>query len=365
MEREWSVISSWIAGSWAKPISASKLTALNPANYFDNAATTQLHPAVREAMLPWLSNNYGNPNSQHSWGQHAREAVEESRAKIASLLKLEDPSQITFTSGATEACNTIVHLLNPESTEVSPFEHSAIRVPSKLKGIPLTQNQSPNQILTACSNETGILYSTAKNWFCDATQIIGKLPFDLNRTEAAAFSAHKFHGPMGVGVLYLKDPTILQEYNAHQVGGGQEHGRRAGTLNVPCIVGLAKALETALENPAIEHAVRLRNIVKNELEKCRFNESTDQSPFILSVTVPGIAAQTLVLELDRIGFAISSGAACSTQSTEPSPVLTSMGLTESEAMSTFRISFSSQNTIESVMQLAISIKTAINQIKSS
>ena len=314
-------------------------------------------------MLPWLGNHFGNPHSQHSWGQHAHHAVEQARAKIAELLQIEDPSQITFTSGATEACNTIVTLLSPETTEVSPWEHSAIRVPAKLKNIHLTQNEKPNQILTACSNETGAIYTTNKNWFCDATQAIGKIPFDLNQTEAAAFSAHKFHGPIGVGVLYLKDPTILQESNAHQVGGGQEHGRRAGTLNVPGIIGLAKALEIALENPTYSHALNLQNIIKEELTPFQFNESPNQSPFILSVTVPGIAAQTLVLELDRAGFAISSGSACSSQSTEPSPVLKALGLTDSEAMSTFRISFSAQNTPESAKELAISIKSAINRLQ--
>ncbi len=339
---------------------------MNPANYFDNAATTYLHPDVREVMLPWLGMHAGNPRSIHSWGQQAHHAVEDARARIAELLNLEDPSQITFTSGATEACNTIIHLLDPETAQVSPFEHSAMRVPAKLKNIPFsTERNQKNQILIACSNETGILYSTQNPWFCDATQAIGKIPFDLNLTNAASLSAHKLHGPMGVGILYLKDPTLLQESNSHQAGGGQEQGRRAGTLNVPGIIGMAKALEIAVLNQEQNHihASSLRELLKSELQQYKFNESENQSPFILSITIPGFTAQTLVQEVDRHRFAISSGAACSSQSTEPSPVLKALGLSDTEAMSTIRISFSEQNTPESCANLAKIIKTAIKDIR--
>ncbi|MFM9873567.1 MAG: cysteine desulfurase family protein [Fimbriimonadaceae bacterium] len=335
---------------------------MDPSRYFDNAATTYIHPEVREAMLAAPT---GNPHSNHAWGHQAQHAVERARAKITELLYLEDPSQIIFTSGATESCNSIIHLVNPDNTQVSPFEHSAIRVPAQFKNIPIvTEASQKNQILIACSNETGIIYSTQSPWYCDATQAFGKIPFDLNQTEAAAFSAHKFHGPMGVGVLFLKDPNQLQESNAHQVGGGQEQGRRGGTLNVPGIIGLAKALEIAIKNldKNYNHAKQLREVLKNELSGYRFNESENQSPYILSVTIPRIAAQNLVTEVDRQEFAISSGAACSSQSTEPSSVLKALGLTDAEAIGTIRISFSQQNTLDSCAKLANAIKNAIKTV---
>lgn len=343
-----------------------------PENYFDNAATTPLDPAALEAMLPWLTSQHGNPHSLHSWGTRAHHSVEQARTEITELLNLEDPSQIVFTSGATESCNTFFNL--SQNLQISPFEHSAIRVPAKLKGIPLIPNQghalnpepSKTLILTACSNETGALYSTAQSWFCDATQIIGKLPFDLSQTQAAAFSAHKFGGPMGVGVLYLQDPNILSESNAHQVGGGQENSRRSGTLNVPGIIGLATALRIALEaqEQTTIHIQSLRQILQNEL-KFPFNEAPNQSPYIASITIPGVVAQNLVLELDRHGFAISSGAACSSASTEPSPVLLALGLSPAEAQSTIRISFSAQNTPESTNRLAIELKKAIQSLRTT
>lgn len=308
----------------------------------------------------------GNPHSLHSWGQEARHAVEGARNQIAELLRLEDPSQIIFTSGATESCNTILHLLNPTNSQVSPHEHSAFRVPAYHRNFQIsTDTNKKNQILIACSNETGALFRTDNPWYCDATQAIGKIPFDLNQTKAATFSAHKFQGPMGIGVLYLKDPNELRESNAHQVGGGQEQGRRSGTLNVPGIIGLAKALEIAIANQEQNYslATNLREIIKNELSNYQFNESETQSPHILSITIPGITAQPLVQEVDRAGFAISSGSACSSGSTEPSPALKAIGLSDSQAMSTIRSSFGPQNTPDSCAKLAKSIKTAIKNMQ--
>ena len=343
-----------------------------PENYFDNAATTPLHPSALEVMLPWLTSIHGNPHSLHSWGTRAHHAVEQARIEITELLNLEDPTQITFTSGATESCNTFFHL--GTNFQISPFEHSALRVPARNRRIPLIPNQGHNLlpnpskslILTACSNETGALYKTTQPWFCDATQIIGKLPFELSQTHAAAFSAHKFGGPMGVGVLFLQDPTTLSESNAHQVGGGQEQSRRSGTLNVPGIIGLATALREAIQNQSLStsHVQTLRQILQTELN-IPFNDAPNQSPYIASITIPGIVAQNLVLELDRHGFAISSGAACSSAAAEPSPVLLALGLSPAEAQSTIRISFGPQNTPESTKALAIQLRNTINSFQAT
>ncbi|QYK53960.1 MAG: aminotransferase class V-fold PLP-dependent enzyme [Fimbriimonadaceae bacterium] len=344
-------------------------------NYFDNAATTALHPTVKEAMLPWMGEWFGNPHSLHSWGSRAKNAVEQARAKIAELLQAEDPSQIIFTSGATESCNTMLSLLSPKDTAVSPFEHSAIRVPAAQKGFTLIPNMgfslsssAHNQVITSCCNETGAILTSEATWYSDITQTAGKLPFNLEDTEAAAFSAHKFHGPMGVGGLFIKDPNDLNESNAHQVGGGQEQGRRSGTLNVPGIVGMAKALEIALENQQanLNHATELRHIITDELRSVShitFNDAPVQSPFILSITIPGLVAQALVIDMDRLGFAISSGAACSSQSTQPSPVLKALGKTDAEALATIRASFAYYNTRDSAFELATQLKSAISSLR--
>lgn len=317
-------------------------------------------------MLPWLGPSFGNAHSMHSWGTRARDAVESARESIASLLGAEDPSQIIFTSGATEACNMMVRLASGRRSQVSPFEHAAIREPASLAGIPLIPNQGfrldadPGgiKILTACCNETGAIFSSSGDWYCDATQAIGKLPVSLSNYSAAAFSAHKFGGPMGVGALFLRDPSELFSIQPLLVGGGQEGGHRAGTLNVPGIVGMAAALECALQHPFVGKAATLRQTVASGLSAIsgvRFHDSPVQSPFILSVTIPGVVAQPLVEEVSRKGFAISSGPACSSGSTDPSPVLTSLGLTESEALSTIRISFGQGNTDASASALASAI----------
>lgn len=346
-------------------------------NYFDNAATTQLHPEVRAAMLPWMGENFGNPSSLHGWGTAARDAVEQARARIAELLGAEDPSQIIFTSGATESCNTMLALLSADDTEVSPFEHSAIRVPAALHGFPLIQNScyelafsdAKNLVVTHCSNETGAVFYTRRAWHSDITQLFGKVPIHLDPFESATFSAHKIHGPVGVGGLFLRDPSVLHESNAHQIGGGQEHGRRAGTLNVAGIVGMAKALDVATEfqEATLDHAAELRQIVKDELEGLSnivFNDAPAQSPFIFSMTIPGLVAQSLVTDMDRVGFAISSGAACSSQSTEPSPVLKALGKTDSDALATIRASFAYYNSRDSAFELANHLKKAIHLLRS-
>jgi len=344
-------------------------------NYFDNAATTQLHPEVRDAMLPWMGENFGNPSSLHGWGSAARDAVEQARAQIAELLGAEDPSQIIFTSGATESCNTMLKNLAKGCVQISPFEHSAIRVPAQERGYDFIENDgyvlkplTPDLVLTACDNETGAMFRWDSTWYADITQVVGKMPFRITDTDMSAFSAHKFHGPMGVGGLFINEDYWLDEENAFMVGGGQERGQRAGTLNVPGIIGMARALEIAVENQSanIEHATQLRRIVIEELQAISditINNAPNQSPFILSTTIPGLVAQSLVIDMDRLGFAISSGAACSSQSTEPSPVLKALGMADAEALATIRASFAFYNTKDSAFELATQLKKAINQLR--
>lgn len=346
------------------------------ANYFDNAATTALHPEVREAMLPWLGESFGNASSLHAWGREASAIVESSREEVAELIGAEDPSQIVFTSGATESLNTVLSLLDPASAAISPFEHSAVRVPATQRGFSTIPNngydllypESGELVVTACSNETGAIYRAPNRWHCDATQAIGKAPFDTAWVETASFSAHKFHGPPGVGILYLADPYRLHEDNAHQVGGGHEQGRRAGTLNVAGIIGLATALRIALrdQDEHIAHAGALRQTLAESLADVpglRWNNAPEQSPFICSITAEGIAAQPLVIEMDTRGFGISSGSACSSGSPNPSAALIALGLSEAEALGTFRISFAYYNSRESTFELAKALQEALASLR--
>ncbi len=346
------------------------------ANYFDNAATTAIHPEVREAMLPWLSESFGNPSSLHAWGREAAAAVECSREEVAELIGAEDPSQIVFTSGATESLNTVLSLLDPGRSAISPFEHSAVRVPALQQGFGIIPNHEYGLefpagqalIVTACSNETGAIFRAQGEWHCDVTQAIGKIPFDVSGTSTASFSAHKFHGPAGVGVLYLADPYALHEDNARQVGGGHEQGRRAGTLNVAGIVGLATALRVALRDQEEHrvHAAELRSILAESLAQTPglvWNNAPQQNPFICSITAEGIAAQPLVIEMDARGFGISSGAACSSDSPDPSPGLLALGKSEAEALGTVRISFAYYNSRESTLELANTLQEGLRALR--
>jgi cysteine desulfurase len=320
-------------------------------------------------MMPWLVDHVGNPHSIHTPGLKARQAVEQAREQITELLCLDDPAQVIFTSGATESCNTILKLSDPNNAEISPFEHSALRVPASHQQIPLIPNQGHNltftpektHIVTACTNETGAIQTAASPWICDATQAIGKINFNARMPQMTAFSAHKFGGPLGIGVLILKDPSLLNEHNALLAGGGHESGRRAGTLNVPAIIGLAAALKIALgdQDQNATHTQLLREVILNELQPERINDSSNQSPHILSLVFPKVTAQTLVIELDAHGFSVSSGSACSSGSTEPSPVLLALGLSPAEALSTLRISFGSQNTVDSTAGLARTLKSIL------
>jgi len=346
--------------------------------YFDNAATTPLDPRVLQEMMPFLEDGFGNAHSIHAHGQRAIAAVEQARERVAMLLGAEDPAQVTFTSGATEANNWV--LANFSEGAVGPFEHSAILEPARRSGLQILANcgvqicppDSPLPFLSVMSanNELGTLWhpqqfrASAEVLHSDMTQSVGKLPTDLEGIDYASLSAHKFYGPKGIGALYTAEqplPPLL-------VGGDQENGLRAGTLNVSAIVGLGAAAAVALDTMEEDarHALEMRAAVVEGLEGVadwRVNGGEEVSPYVLSISFLGIEGESLVVELDRAGYAISSGAACSSRSAEPSHVLTSLGLDPEWLRGTVRVSFGRFNTLHASEELARVLLTSVEKLR--
>jgi|GEM_PF-4343971 len=241
---------------------------MDRSRYFDHAATTPVDAFVREAMMPFLGDDCGNAHSLHQWGLRAREAVEGARQAVARLLGAEDPSEVVFTSGATESNNTVLAAF--DSVAVSPFEHSSVREPALSRGAWIMSNEgwtlsppSPVELVSVMTvnNETGALLTMPEcpgaMRHTDATQAVGKLAFDATAYDFVSCSGHKFYGPKGVGALFLRGAEPIEPLLR---GGGQEHGVRAGTLNVPGIVGMGMAAELAHERRIhdFDHAVALR-----------------------------------------------------------------------------------------------------------
>lgn len=338
---------------------------MDPVRYFDNAATTPAHPKVVEAVTEALRHDYGNAHSIHEAGRSARIAVDRAREQVAALLGADDPQEIVFTSGATEANNWILRVF--DRLAVSPFEHSSVREPAGLAGAEVLENDgydlapptsAPRLVsVMGVNNETGAILKPPQTGDAklhrDLTQSVGKVPFGLEGLDFASFSAHKFGGPKGIGGLYIRGGEAIEPL---LLGGGQEHGLRAGTLNVPGIVGFGVAAAIALDEREAntEHVRALRQAFLYELG--REEEHGEFSPWILSVAFPGLQGETLVVEADLRGFAISSGAACSSESTEPSHVLTALGLPEEEIRGAVRISFGVQNTLDAAIELARTLR---------
>jgi cysteine desulfurase len=347
--------------------------------YFDNAATTPLDPRVLAEMMPFLSIDFGNASSIHGFGMRARAAVDLARERVAQLVGAEDPAQVVFTSGATESNNWML-AAGWGQAFISPFEHSAVREPALARGYRLLENeglqcQHPARAdlisVMSVNNEIGARWNplhfreATRKLHSDITQQVGKLPTFVEGLDYASFSAHKFYGPKGVGALYIADeppPPLL-------LGGEQEESRRAGTLNVPGIVGMGAAAAIAIDElkQDMEKAAKLRAIVVEELtstSEVRVNGGNDASPYILSISFRGVEGETLLVEADQAGYALSAGAACSSRSTEPSHVLTALGMTEEWLRGTIRISFGRFNTEVAAQGLAHLLKEAVDRMRS-
>src|SRR5213083_2526400 len=353
--------------------------------YLDSNATTPLDPAVIEEMLPFLTRYYGNPSSGYAFAAKARKAVELARERLAALLRCE-PSEIIFTSGGTESNNAVIHSavqFEPRGKHlvISSVEHSAVLRPCQdlekrgchltFLGVDRDGNVDVGQVEAAirpetalvsimwANNETGVLFPVERIaeichrkgvlFHTDAVQVIGKIPIRLRDTvNFLSLSAHKFHGPKGVGALYVSRRTRFTPLVA---GGGQENGRRGGTENAAGIVGLGKAAELAGKH-LIEGKCSVRSM-RDRFEKALLETvngalvngaGAERIPNTSSLAFEGIESSAALLLLDRHRICCSAGSACRTGSQEASHVLRAMNPKGDGARRSLRFSFSRFNT---------------------
>src|SRR5574337_462322 len=360
--------------------------------YLDHNATTPLDPAVLAAMAPFLAEGFGNPSSLHAWGREARQALEVARATVARALGTADKDTTVFTSGGTEADNlaltgvAAVHEQRGRHLIVSAVEHHAVLHTAahlSRQGFAVTHHPvywqgllDPDDVRRAIrsdtilvslmhgNNETGVLFPIASVgricrergviFHTDAVQSFGKLPLDAEAlcADLLSLSAHKIHGPKGIGALFIRRGTRLQPL-LH--GGTQERSRRAGTENVAAAVGLARATELSLHNQE-DAAARMRDL-RDRLEcgvmaalsgVLRNGHPTERLPHTANLAFEGVEAESLILALDLSGVGVSSGAACSSGSLEPSHVLAAMGLPRGRVVSSVRFSLSRTTTREEI-----------------
>jgi len=373
--------------------------------YLDHNATTPISPEVLEAMMPYFTGIYGNPSSVHRFGRLTRDALEQARMQVARLVGAE-PNQVVFTSGGTEANNLAVKgsLLNlpPGRLAISSIEHACMLEPArymqgqgwKLDMIPVnTQGQvevdnlvpkisTDTRLMSVMSanNETGAvqdidaLVNAAKavneDIFChsDACQLAGKMAinFATSGLDMMSLSSHKLYGPQGSGALVVSRSIDL----APQIlGGGQEKQRRSGTENLASIVGFGRAAELAAEKmqQRQSHTADLQMKLLQQLELLDgidvFSSKVTRLPNTVQFTLAGIDGETLLMQLDRKGFAVSSGSACDSGKTDPSHVLIAMGVEPQVARGAIRVSLGEQNTSEQVSQFIealVSIRQQFN-----
>jgi cysteine desulfurase len=362
--------------------------------YFDNNATTPVLPEVFEAMRPYFSERFGNASSIHHHGQETRAAVERARESVAALLGCR-AQEIVFTSGGTEGDNLAIFGMVREGDHVisSTIEHHAVlnsckhlqSIGCEVTYVPvdgcglvhpddLRRALRPNTKLISimmANNETGVLQpveeigriaAEADVYFhTDAVQAAGKVMIDVKRigSDLLSISGHKMHAPQGVGALYVGKGTNLQPM-LH--GGSHERSRRAGTENVPGIVGLGKAAElakAALGRGELSCMAEMRDRIEQKIladvEATGVNgKGAPRVPNTTNVYFDGIEGEALVIALDLKGLAVSTGAACSSGAIEPSHVLTAMGLPAARARASLRFSLGKQNTADDV-EFALSL----------
>lgn len=365
--------------------------------YFDNNATTPVDPRVVEAMLPYFTEHYGNASSRmHSFGKYASDAVEKSREIVASWLGCVK-EELTFTSGSTEAINIalqgIAKRYRSKGNRIVTIatEHKAVLDTCKhlsevgydvvtvgvnengLVDLNASEQAVNSQTILVCAmlvnNETGIVqplneiadiaHRHQSLLFCDATQAPGKYNFNLQSVNAdvLCLSAHKFYGPKGIGVLYAKRKNPRVSLEPIVFGGGHERGLRSGTLNVPGIVGMAKALElVGNPNEEIKRLKSLRDKLENALVETALvkinGDKINRAANVTNLQFKGHDAEDLMLALVKT-VAVSSGSACSSATPEPSHVLTAMGLTDYEAKSSLRFSlgrFNTETEVDAVLE---------------
>lgn len=374
--------------------------------YLDNAATTRLDPEVLEVMLPWLQEDYGNASALYQMGRRARVAVEQARATIAELIGAE-PAEIAFTSGGTEANNTVLKSLAWQSRSIrtvacSAIEHHAVLQPAealaeqgielivlpvdsagilRLDALPVERLNRPDVLVSVMhsNNETGALQPICQLrtllphalLHTDAVQSFGKVPFDVATlgVDFATLSAHKIHGPKGVGAIYVRRGVRLEPL-LH--GGGQERGRRGGTEAVALIVGFAEAARRAHAAMAERslHMQRLRDLLaqllRERIEGIRINTPNDALPNILNVSfldAERLDGEAILQLLDMEGIACSNGSACSSGSMQPSHVLKAMGRSDAEARAAVRFSLSKDTTETDIRTAADTLAAIVSWMR--
>ncbi len=375
--------------------------------YLDHNATTPVHPEVMEAMKPYFMDEFGNPSSLHGYGRKSRVAIESAREKIAGIFKCL-PQEIIFTSGGTESNNlaikgiawarknmgrhiitsTIEHhaVLEPfhylerngfEATFLEPDSNGRISV-DDLKNALRTDTILVSII--HANNETGtiqdiaelaeITHKTGALFHTDAVQSTGKIPYEIDKlgVDILSVSGHKLYAPKGVGLLYLNKKVKIQQLNH---GGSHESNRRAGTENVPGIVGLAKAIEIAWRDmdEETERLTKLTGIFTEEVKK-RIPDITiigDQKhrvPNTVSIAFSAVEGESILLSLDLKGIAVSAGSACASGETEPSHVILAMGVPPELAQATIRFSFGRLNDFSDIDYVLDALEKEVDRLRS-
>lgn len=373
--------------------------------YFDNNATTKVAEQVLEDMNPLFCELYGNPSSMHTFGGQIGRKIRQAREQVAGLLGCE-PSEIVFTSGGTESDNTAIKGAltaqpNKRTVITTRVEHPAVLTVCRDleshgytvvelgvdKEGRLDLNELEGQLdedtalvtIMYANNETGVVFPidqiaqlvTDKGaiFHTDAVQAVGKIPLDLSKSniDLLSLSGHKLHGPKGVGVLYVRKGTRLSPF---MLGGHQEAGRRAGTENVPGIVGMGKACELAAENFEAENNKvkhlrdKLEQAILEKCPDCRLNgDPENRLPNTTNISFEYIEGEAILLMLDKYGICASSGSACTSGSLEPSHVLRAMGVPFTAAHGSIRFSLSRYNTEEEVDYTIEKLPPIINQLR--
>jgi len=358
--------------------------------YLDNNATTRIAPEVLEAMMPYLTDFYGNPSSMHTFGGQVHAKIEEAREKVASLLNAE-PSEIIFTSCGTESDNTAIMSAvesQPRKKHVitTRVEHPAVlnfcqhlgRKGYRITYLPVNNvgqldmdafmgsldDDTAIVSIMYANNETGVIFPVAEIaqllkdrgilFHTDAVQAGGKLPLDLKvlPVDMLSLSGHKLHAPKGVGILYVRKGT---RFNPYIIGGHQERGRRAGTENVAPIIGLGKACELAQSHLHDEsgYLKTLCDRLESALLKCcpdaRINGDVENRlPNTTNMSFEYIEGEAILLRLNEFGICASSGSACTSGSLEPSHVLRAMGIPYTAVHGSIRFSLSRYNTAREI-----------------
>jgi cysteine desulfurase len=373
--------------------------------YFDNNATTKVAEEVLEEIKPLFCELYGNPSSMHTFGGQIGRRIRKAREQVAGLLGCE-PSEIVFTGCGTESDNTAIKgtlaaVANKRTVITSRVEHPAVlAVCRELENIGYTvvelgvdkqgrldmaeledklDDDTALVTIMYANNETGTVFPieeiaelvTSKGavFHTDAVQAVGKIPLNLSKSniDLLSLSGHKLHAPKGVGVLYVRKGTRLSPF---MLGGHQEAGRRAGTENVPGIVGLGKACELAAQNFETEN--RKVKALRDKLEKailekcpdCRLNgDPENRLPNTSNISFEYIEGEAILLMMDKYGICASSGSACTSGSLEPSHVLRAMGVPFTAAHGSIRFSLSRYNTEEDVDYTIEKLPPIINQLR--